>query len=140
MNFHSIDYPYDLRIKKIKFEKEIFSNDKVHVKEYHYRAINRRKVIGFIITHNYLFKKEGCIANLYVEKFYRRNGIGTSLMNMAINDIHENKIKETSLIALPHPDGPSLKEIIKFYESFGFKINQYYEDDYSCCEMIKTDI
>jgi len=136
MNFKLLNHPYDLRLKKIKFE-QIDNKYK-----FRYYATNRKKIIGLIelcIDPVSYYQGTGSIDKLYVKEIYRRNGIATSLMNMALNTFYKNRIEEISLVASPYQNGLSLLQLIKFYESFGFEQTLPGDCIMYDCPMIKIN-
>ncbi|MEW6068461.1 MAG: ribosomal protein S18-alanine N-acetyltransferase [Nitrospirota bacterium] len=87
--------------------QKTFSITKVAVLENH--------IIGYFCA-NYIFD-EGHILNLAVHHDFRRQGIGTALMNNAINELKEKDCRFLYLEVRV-----SNIAAIKFYERFGFRI------------------
>lgn len=70
-------------------------------------------IIGFCIA--YSKKVSGKIEVLFVDEKYRRNELGTKLMNSAMGWFKEKHINEVELTVVYGND-----EAVSFYEKFGF--------------------
>src|SRR5271157_2693979 len=102
---------------KVKFNKNYF------IINYY---INNEDVGELIIkpyigsSHNYLY-----IQSLFVNEEYRKQGIGTKLMEKLISILPNCKkmynVNEIICIAEPYQENISEEKLIQFYKNFGFK-------------------
>lgn len=82
-------------------------------------AQKNNNVVGYIIF--WIQKNnEGHIISLAVDEKYRRQGIGTRLVNSAIKILKKFNVKEVSLEVRK-----SNKVAIKFYKALGFKKKEW---------------
>lgn len=97
---------------------ELTDNSKVGMKVNLVKDKDTGQYIGYCIS---TINKEmiGEIDSLYVEKEYRKQGIGSQLMERALEWLDKNKVK-SKIIAV----GDGNENIIDFYNYYGFQVRK----------------
>lgn len=78
-------------------------------------------------------EKVAMIENLYVEPYYRMKGYGSRLLKNFIRKAKESKVNYIILMADKTED--NLFDLVKWYESYGFKLVQD-DDEFSLMTMV----
>ena len=83
-------------------------------------AFDKERPIGFVSCTILEDENQikGYIEDIYVEKMYRKLGIGSDLMNQVIKDLEERNIKNIKLHVAKRNE-----TVFNFYKKFGFKYN-----------------
>ncbi len=97
---------------------ELTDDSKVGMKVNLVKNIDTGQYIGYCIS---TINKEmiGEIDSLYVEKEYRKQGIGSQLMERALEWLDKNKVK-SKIVSI----GDGNENIIDFYNRYGFHIRK----------------
>ena len=84
--------------------------------------VERPEVVGYLIGTLIIssYQKVGYMDDIFITKQYRRNGVGSSLINFFMDLLDKKKIKKAKL-------GVNLKnnKARKLYKKLGFKITHY---------------
>jgi ribosomal protein S18 acetylase RimI-like enzyme len=100
----------------------------------------RQKVVGVcsISPDSYNWPDILWISWFYVDINHRKQGIGSSLLSHAIQEV---KVANTRKLYLSTDSHPSYQSAIRLYEKFGFVtegvLKDYYEDNYHSIIMAK---
>jgi glutathione synthase/RimK-type ligase-like ATP-grasp enzyme/ribosomal protein S18 acetylase RimI-like enzyme len=108
-------------IRQMSFESLKYSLKAKHQNVY--LALLNSTIVGYAIQ--FVYKNMHRIYSIAVEKDYRKQGIGKALMNHMIEVSKSQEVEKISLEA----DATDLP-LLKFYESFGFRINKELKDYY----------
>jgi glutathione synthase/RimK-type ligase-like ATP-grasp enzyme/ribosomal protein S18 acetylase RimI-like enzyme len=93
------------------------------VKQDVFVAVLDDDIVGYSIIFHY--KNSNRIYSIAIDQSYRNQGIGRALMNYMIESVRQNRILILSLEA----DATNIS-LIKFYDSFGFKVVRELKDYY----------
>lgn len=116
-------FPQTIVSIKPTFRKEIVSSDQFcyegSIKAYEHNQSN--SVIGFIDYGINLKSGYANIATLHVEPQFRRNGIASKLIRLALEDIKERSSLAATVTLQANPQSPdmTLDQLIAFYAKCG---------------------
>ena len=129
-----------LEIEKASFPRDAYSkrrlenSAKKHTNDFIVAKL-AKKTVGYLIAYN----RPGLLDfdSLAVDKKYRNSGIGSALVNFALNKFKKKGLKKASLeVRIDN------KKAISFFENLGFKITKvikrYYQDRTDAYRMEKN--
>lgn len=109
------------KYEKFTFEKRIESFNKETGKVIKIAVLfdsEKEKYIGYCISS--IEEKQGEIESIFIEKEYRKFGLGDKLMSNALMWFHENSIKDIQIGVVYAND-----DVLPFYQKYGFNISSY---------------
>lgn len=81
-------------------------------------AMVENKIVGAIRAISDL-SRHAEIVDLFVDEYYRKQKIGTKLVQLILDRLIKYKVKNICLVTEPHQDW-----LIAFYDKFGFKLSK----------------